>query len=87
MPNRRFDWHEHIRDVWGEYWSTREAVNRLKAAVVAMPDLLEKNSPRDNTSALPTRTLKGLTSSDYSRRSRRRSAHTIGPTTMTRAER
>jgi hypothetical protein len=45
MPNRRFDWHEHIRDVWGEYWSTREAVNRLKAAVVAMPDLLEKNTP------------------------------------------
>src|SRR5207248_4025509 len=45
MPNRRFDWHEHIRDVWGEYWSAREAVDRLKTAVIATPGLLEKKSP------------------------------------------
>jgi hypothetical protein len=45
MLYRRFDWHEHIREVWGEYWSAREAVDRLRAAVVKTPDLLEKNSP------------------------------------------
>ncbi|OJW22683.1 MAG: hypothetical protein BGO49_01510 [Planctomycetales bacterium 71-10] len=44
MPYRRFDWHEHIREVWGEYWSAREAVDRLRAAVAAKPDLLDKDS-------------------------------------------
>jgi hypothetical protein len=40
MPNRRFDWHEHIKDVEGEY---RVAVERLKAAVAATPDILKKD--------------------------------------------
>src|SRR5437867_2545725 len=43
MPYRRFDWHEHIRDVWGEYKSARAAVDRLKTAVAATPDLLKKD--------------------------------------------
>jgi hypothetical protein len=42
MPNRRFDWHEHIKDVEGEYQAARVAVDRLKAALVATPDLLKK---------------------------------------------
>ncbi len=40
MPNRRFDWHEHIKDVEGEYQAVRNAVDRLQAALVATPDLL-----------------------------------------------
>ena len=44
MPSRRFDWHQHITEVWGEYKSARAAVDRLKAEVVAAPDLL-KNDP------------------------------------------
>jgi len=43
MPNRRFDWHEHIKDVEGEYRVARFAVDRLKAVVVATPDLLKKD--------------------------------------------
>jgi hypothetical protein len=42
MPNRRFDWHEHIKNVEGEYQAARVAVDRLKAALVATPDLLKK---------------------------------------------
>ena len=29
MPQRRFDWHERIKAVEREYWSTRIAVDRL----------------------------------------------------------
>ncbi len=49
MPYRRSDWHERIAEVWAEYKSTRAAVDRLKAAVVVTPDLLN-NDPvaRDN---------------------------------------
>ena len=43
MPYRRFDWHQHITEVWGEYRSARAAVDRLKAAVAATPDLLKKD--------------------------------------------
>lgn len=43
MPYRRFDWHDHIQDVAGEYQAARMAVDRLKAAVVATPDLLKTN--------------------------------------------
>jgi hypothetical protein len=43
MPYRRFDWHEHIVEVWGEYKSARAAVDRLRAAVVSTPDLLKKD--------------------------------------------
>jgi hypothetical protein len=42
MPYHRFDWHEHIREVWGEYWSAQEAVRRLKTEFERTPDLLEK---------------------------------------------
>ena len=40
MPNRRFDWHEHIKDVEGEYRVARMAVDRLKDQVAAALDLL-----------------------------------------------
>jgi hypothetical protein len=43
MPYRRFDWHEHIVEVWGEFRSARAAVNRLRAAVAAAPDLLKND--------------------------------------------
>ncbi|HKI43565.1 MAG TPA: hypothetical protein VKA66_25105 [Mycobacterium sp.] len=43
MPYRRFDWHQHITDVWGEYMSARAALNRLKDAVAATPDLLKND--------------------------------------------
>lgn len=44
MPFRRFDWHQHLTEVWGEHRSTRVAVDRLREAVAATPDLL-KNDP------------------------------------------
>ena len=44
MPNRRFDWHEHIKDVEGEYQAARIAVDRLKAGLVATPDLLKRDN-------------------------------------------
>lgn len=44
MPYRRFDWHEHIKRVESEYRSARPAVDRLRAEVIATPDLL-KNDP------------------------------------------
>ena len=41
MPNRRFDWHEHIKNVEGEYKAARFAVDRLRAGLAAAaPDLL-----------------------------------------------
>jgi hypothetical protein len=43
MPYRRFDWHEHISEVWGEFRSTRAAVERLRAGVAATPDLLKND--------------------------------------------
>ncbi len=43
MPYRRSDWHEHIIEVWGEYKSTRAAVDRLRAAIVSRPDLLRND--------------------------------------------
>ena len=43
MPYRRSDWHEHIVEVWGEYKSTRAAVDRLRAAIVSTPDLLRND--------------------------------------------
>jgi hypothetical protein len=43
MPFLRFDWHQHITEVWGVYRSVRAAVDLLKAAVAATPDLLRKD--------------------------------------------
>jgi hypothetical protein len=43
MPYRRFDWHEHITKVGGEYKSALAAVERLVAEVAATPDLLKPN--------------------------------------------
>ena len=40
MPNRRFDWHEHIKNVESEYHAARVAVDRLKAQLAAAPDIL-----------------------------------------------
>jgi hypothetical protein len=43
MSYRRFDWHEHIVEVWGEYKSARAAIDRLRTQVVAAPDLLKND--------------------------------------------
>jgi hypothetical protein len=43
MPYRRFDWHEHIAEVWGEFRSARAAIDRLRAAVDATPDILKND--------------------------------------------
>jgi hypothetical protein len=43
MPYRRFDWHEYIAEVWGEFRSARAAVDRLRVAVAATPDLLKND--------------------------------------------
>jgi hypothetical protein len=43
MPNRRFDWHQHIKDVEGEYKAARIAVDRLTVQVVASPDILNRD--------------------------------------------
>jgi hypothetical protein len=43
MLYRRFDWHQHITEVWGEYRSARAAVDELKDAVAVTLDLLKKN--------------------------------------------
>ena len=43
MPYRRFDWHEHIAEVWGEFRAARAAVDRLTAEVAATPDLLKND--------------------------------------------
>ena len=44
MPSRRFDWHEHLKEVWGEYRSVRAAVDQLKVTVATRPDLFDKGS-------------------------------------------
>jgi hypothetical protein len=44
MRYLRSDSHQHLADVWGEYKSARVAVDRLKAAVAATPDIFKKDS-------------------------------------------
>lgn len=45
MPNRRFDWHEHIKDIEGEYRAARRGIDRLIEQVAATPDILTKADP------------------------------------------
>ncbi|WP_337173679.1 hypothetical protein [Paludisphaera sp.] len=53
MPYRRSDFHERVAEVWGEYKATRAAVDRLRAALQAAPDLanLLERPARDNLKA------------------------------------
>jgi len=52
MLHRRFDWHERIKAIEREYWSVREAVDRLSADVAHDPNALgQGRSPRDLRSA------------------------------------
>ncbi|CAN5403385.1 hypothetical protein BH10PLA2_BH10PLA2_14850 [soil metagenome] len=48
MPNRRFDWHEHVKNVEGEYRAARIALDRLISLSVTSPHLfiLDKKSRR-----------------------------------------
>lgn len=39
MLNRRFDWHEHIKDIEREYQTARLAVDRLKQQVAVSPEM------------------------------------------------
>jgi hypothetical protein len=43
MPHRRFDWHEHIKDVEGEYRAARFAIDHLKVGLLATSDILKKD--------------------------------------------
>jgi hypothetical protein len=45
MPHRRFDWHEHLKEVEREYGAVRFAVDRLLANVAADPSVLVKSDP------------------------------------------
>ena len=47
MPYRRSDFHQHITEVWGEYKAARVAVDRLRAALHATPDLRKRDAARD----------------------------------------
>ena len=44
MLSIRFEWHEHVAEVFREYESVRTAVDRFKDAVAAKPDFLPKDS-------------------------------------------
>jgi hypothetical protein len=46
MPNRRFDWHEHLKDVEKEYKAVHLAVARLAAEIVASPGLVADDEIR-----------------------------------------
>ena len=73
MPYRRFEWHEHIKEIEGEYKAVRIAVDRLKAQLVATPDIIRPgDASRESTSAQPTVTLRERTWSEYLPRSRPR---------------
>jgi len=43
MPHRRFDWHEHIKDVENEYRAARIAVDHLNATLTRQSGLLRKH--------------------------------------------
>jgi hypothetical protein len=43
MQYRRFEWHEHIKDVEGEYKGARVAVDHFKAQLIAMPDIMARD--------------------------------------------
>ena len=45
MPHRRFDWHEHLKEVENEYKAARLASDRFWAQVVADPSILGDASP------------------------------------------
>ena len=59
MPHRRFDWHEHIKEIEGEYKAIRFAVDRLKAGLVATPDLLQRNDEARTYLRAADRNLEG----------------------------
>jgi hypothetical protein len=49
MPYRLFDWHEHIKDVEGEYKTARFAIEHLKVRLISDPDLFaKKHEARSN---------------------------------------
>ena len=59
MPYRRYDWHEHVVDVWGEYRSVRAAVDRLNVALRGAPDLLKSDREARTYLAQADRNLEG----------------------------
>jgi hypothetical protein len=46
MPHRRFDWHEHIKDIEAECRAVRIAVDRLKEEIVLSPDLFRADNTK-----------------------------------------
>lgn len=59
MPNRRFDWHDHIKEVEREYQAARFAIDRLKAELVTTPDLLTKGDEARKYLPFTDRNLEG----------------------------
>jgi hypothetical protein len=59
MPHRRFDWHEHLIEVAGEYKAARLAVDRLTAAVAADPSVLGKDDRAPANLRAATQNLEG----------------------------
>jgi len=59
MPNRRFDWHEHIKDIEGEYGAMQFAAARLEAQVIATPDILATGDARRGYIREAMRNLEG----------------------------
>ena len=59
MPYLRFDWHEHITDVEREYRAARIAVDRLKAQVVATPEILRREDKTRTYLRMADRNLEG----------------------------
>src|SRR5438874_2111004 len=43
MPQRRFDWHEHVKEIEGENKAARFAVDYLKAQAGAAANLFQKD--------------------------------------------
>jgi len=41
--HRRFDWHEHIKDVEAEYRAVRFAIDHLKTGLVTSPNLMKRD--------------------------------------------
>lgn len=59
MLNRRFDWHEHLQEVEGEYWAARLAIDRLTQQLVALPELTARRDRRRAFIRAADRNLEG----------------------------
>lgn len=59
MPNRLFDWHEHIRAVENEYRAVRVAMERLALDLVKAPHLLKQTDAAKSNFRIAKTNLEG----------------------------